>query len=70
MLESVLKLLQCEVGCYTAQGLEEIDNVRLYHPARKGSDKEKKARKCQRAVGKGLIDAAVEVDAPGAFLDS
>ena len=41
------------------------------HPARKGSDKEKKARKCQGAVRKGLIDAAVEVEgvtyAPGAF---
>ena len=46
----VLKLLQCDVGCYAVQGLEEIDNVRLYHPARKGSDKEEKARKCQRAV--------------------
>ena len=53
---SLLKLLQCEVGCYTAQGLEVIDNMCLYHPARKGSDKEKKARKCQRAVRKGARD--------------
>ena len=70
--------LQCaEVAAMPArlavQCLEEIDNVCLSYSARNGSDKEKKAKKRQRAVRKGLIDAAVEAKgvtyALGAFLN-
>ena len=67
--------LQCaEVAAMPAslavQCLEEIDNVCLSYSARNGSDKEKKAKKRQRAVKKGLIDAAVEAKGVTYALDA
>ena len=68
-LHCVLKLEQCEVDCYIMhRGLEEIDNRAPLSLCQGVLNKEKKARKHQRGVRMGLIDAAVEVEgAPGAF---
>ena len=58
----MLKLLQCRRGWLCSVWRNQIDNMRHYYSARNGSDEEKKARKRQRAVRKGLIDAAVEAE--------
>ena len=60
VLSDVLRLMQCNVGHFTASGLEKIDRLRLYHSAKKCSPAGKKSRKDRRATWKGLLDKAVE----------
>ena len=62
-ISRVLKLLQSEVGCCTAHGFEEIDNcLEEIEKCLEGFRQGEEGQSCQRAVGKGLIDAAVEVE--------
>ena len=60
VLSDVLRLMQCNVGHFTASGLEKIDRLCLYHSAKKCSPAGKKSRKDRRATRKGFLDKAVE----------
>lgn len=62
IIPKVVEAMHCDVGKHTLRALGVVDEVRLYHSAKKSSKKAQTIRKKGRAAKKGYEGAAADAE--------